>query len=522
MNNMASNHVINNTCKRNIESLRQKLILHKQQHLLDHWNDLTDKEQEQLYHDLEQIDYERVKKYFSRCSESMTTSVKVDEFIEPVPRDICGSIVRTDQDTLKAYEAEGLRLISEGKVAVLLLAGGQGTRLGVAYPKGMYQCGLPSGKTLYQLQAERLLRMQEMARESYGRECVIAWYIMTSEHTKQPTLDFFSRYNYFGLEQENVILFEQNQLPCLSFDGKIIMQSRYKVARAPDGNGGLYRALGDSSVMQDLEKRGFEHVHVYCVDNILVKMADPVFIGFSALRGADCSAKAVEKAFPTEPVGVVCRVNGLYQVVEYSEISLSTAEQRNPDGRLTFNAGNICNHYLTVEFLKMIVLTSEDRLKHHVAKKKIPFVDTKGNTVKPEKPNGIKMEKFVFDVFQFAKNFAVWEVLREDEFSPLKNADGADKDTPTTTRHSVFDLHRRWVRRAGGHFISEDGSLIADIPSQTGNEPQNDPVFCEISPLISYNGEDLSSVVSNKKFIPPLEIYRNSKGRTVVRSATLH
>ncbi|XP_064634295.1 UDP-N-acetylhexosamine pyrophosphorylase-like isoform X2 [Lineus longissimus] len=507
--------------KMDYEQLKTKLKSFGQEHLLEWWSSLPESEQKELYADLCDINFAQVDRYFKRCNNQLNTTQKVDENIEPVPKNLCGSISRTEKETLEAYENEGFRLISEGKVAVLLLAGGQGTRLGVPYPKGMYDVGLPSGKTLYHLQAERICRMQTMAKEKMGKAGIIPWYIMTSEKTKEPTHDYFANHDYFGLSKDNMVLFEQFQLPCLTFDGKIILDQPHKVARAPDGNGGLYRALGDCGIIDDMESRGIEHINVYCVDNILVKMADPVFTGFCHSIGADCGAKVAEKAFPTEPVGVVCRVDGLYKVVEYSEISLETAERRNPDGQLTFNAGNICNHYFSINFLKDMVYKYEDKLHHHVAKKKIPFVDKNMCQQKPTQPNGIKMEKFVFDVFQFSKKFAVWEVLREDEFSPLKNADGADKDTPTTARLSVSNLHRRFVLRAGGKFIRDDGTVIPDIPSQRTGEPGDDPIVCEISPLISFAGENLEHIVAKKEFIPPLEITTNKKGGFVIRSGQL-
>ncbi|KAK7871593.1 hypothetical protein R5R35_001787 [Gryllus longicercus] len=475
-----------------LEVIRNELKKYGQEHVLQFWDELSDIEREELLLDLQDINVAEVTAFFKRAVATLTEDqAKLDDRMQPIPSESYGAVIRAKAEDLRNYNEEGLRQISEGRVGVLLMAGGQGTRLGVTYPKGMYDVGLPSHKSLYRIQAERIRRLEELSYQFTGKKSNITWYIMTSEATMEPTRKYFESYDYFGLKEENIVMFEQGLLPCFTFDGKIIMDEKYKISRAPDGNGGIYRALRDKHILDDMDKRGIKYLHAHSVDNILVKVADPVFIGYCVCRGAECGAKVVEKANPTEAVGVVCKVDGRFQVVEYSEITQKTAERVDNDGRLTFRAGNICNHFFTTEFLHKIAETHEASLTLHVAKKKIPYIDTDGQRYKPEKPNGIKMEKFVFDVFSFAENFVTWEVRREEEFSALKNADGAaNKDTPTTAREDIYRLHYRYIMDAGGKFLCCKGA----------------PLICEISPLISFAGEGLKEYVANKTLTIPFQL----------------
>ncbi|KIW19157.1 hypothetical protein PV08_03450 [Exophiala spinifera] len=462
-----------------LKALREKYEKAKQEHVFAFYDSLDTEGKAALFAQLSSIDPDRINVLADKALNPPKPSAEEQQpSIEPLPSSACASLLDATQEQKDEWYNSGLGHIAENKVAVVLMAGGQGTRLGSSDPKGCFDIGLPSHKSLFQMQAERILKVQQLAKKhaSTSTDPVVPWYVMTSGPTRGPTAKFFQEHDYFGLSKENVIIFEQGVLPCISNEGKILMESKSRVAVAPDGNGGIYQALMLSEARSDMRKRGIEHVHAYCVDNCLVKVADPVFIGFSSSKDVDIATKVVRKRAANESVGLIVQKNGKPDVVEYSEIDQSMAEATEASGLLKFRAANIVNHYYSFRFLESIEQWAH-KLPHHVAKKKIPYLDTEtGESVKPEKPNGIKLEQFVFDVFPFLSmdKFACLEVDRKEEFSPLKNGKGSTEDNAETSKRDIMDQGARWLRAAGAVVVSE-----------------TDSAGVEVSPFISYGGEGL-------------------------------
>ncbi|KAL6253173.1 UDP-N-acetylglucosamine pyrophosphorylase [Rhinocladiella similis] len=462
-----------------LKELREKYEEAKQEHVFAFYDNLDTEGKAALFDQLSSIDPYRINVLADKALNPLKPSTEEHQpSIEPLPSSACASLLDATQEQKDEWYNSGLGHIAENKVAVVLMAGGQGTRLGSSDPKGCFDIGLPSHKSLFQMQAERIWKVQQLAKKhtSTSIDPVVPWYVMTSGPTRGPTEKFFQEHNYFGLSKENVVIFEQGVLPCISNEGKILMESKSRVAVAPDGNGGIYQALMLSEARSDMTKRGIEHVHAYCVDNCLVKVADPVFIGFSSSKDVDIATKVVRKRAANESVGLIVQKNGKPDVVEYSEIDQSMAEATESSGLLKFRAANIVNHYYSFRFLESIEQWAY-KLPHHVAKKKIPYLDTEtGEPVKPEKPNGIKLEQFVFDVFPFLpmEKFACLEVDRKEEFSPLKNGKGSTEDNAETSKRDILEQGVRWLRAAGAVVVSE-----------------SDSAGVEVSPFISYGGEGL-------------------------------
>lgn len=456
--------------------LREKYTKAKQEHVFTFYDKLPASGKAALYAQLADIDPEHVNTITERALKPMTNESSGPAKLEPLPESASASILDSEESDLASWNEHGLKLIAGNKVGVVLMAGGQGTRLGSSAPKGCYNIGLPSEKSLFELQAQRIIKVQQLAAihsTDKDKSVVVPWYVMTSGPTREPTEKFFAEHNYFGMEKENILFFEQGVLPCIDNDGKILLEAKDKVAVAPDGNGGLYKAMLLGGVVEDMSKRGIEHVHAYCVDNCLVKVADPVFIGYAASKEVSIATKVVRKRNAKESVGLILEKNGKPDVVEYSEIDSETAEAKDPKhpDLLKFRAANIVNHYYSFAFLNSMSEWTH-RLPHHVAKKKIPFVNLEtGESNKPEKPNGIKLEQFVFDCFPFLElsKFACLEVRREDEFSPLKNAKGTGEDDEDTSRKHIMEQGRKWLETAGAIVVSEGSSNGV-----------------EVSPLISY------------------------------------
>lgn len=436
---------------------------------------------------LEELDLEYVARSHRSAMEEAAAGANCSDLQPP---DDFTCLAGTPQADTDAWSIEGLRAIGRGEVAACLLAGGQGTRLGFDGPKGCYDIGLPSRKPLFQLFVERLRRLIHSAaaqQQAPVPKAHLPFLVMTSPINHDETVDFFAKHDYFGFPSGDVWFFTQGTLPCLTTGGKIILESGGLVATAPDGNGGLYPALQKSGCLGRLKACGVKYMHVFSVDNPLCRPADPRFVGYCISRGADCGNKCVWKASPDEKVGVVARKNGRSSVVEYSELDDARKHQRDSNGRLVFGAGNICNHFFSVDFLIEVVVPDMATL-FHLAHKKIAYAGEDGQTVKPEGNNGLKLEAFVFDVFPMSSRMAILETLREEEFAPVKNAPGSATDSPDVARAMVNALSRRWIVEAGGIVEGPPDAVV------------------EVSPLLSYAGEGLKERVAGKPITAPCHL----------------
>uniref|UniRef100_A0A914CAA6 UDP-N-acetylglucosamine diphosphorylase n=1 Tax=Acrobeloides nanus TaxID=290746 RepID=A0A914CAA6_9BILA len=445
-----------------------------QSHVLTYWDQLNDEEKHSL---ASQIDGINVGLYEQAFKEVQMLKPQSFEQISPISED--RHIVKSELDPkIKDEHWDlGLKAISRGEVGAIVMAGGQATRLGADQPKGTINLGLGLSSTdsLLWIQAARIARLLKLAKEAYPDSSPsIQWLVMTSNSTMEETRNHLVKVvQDVGISMDDVTIFSQAEIPCFDLNGKFLLSSRSSLATAPDGNGGLYAAI--RPLLPKLKSRGVKHFHIVCVDNILCRIADPHLIGCAIDMNADCAATTVEKTNPFESVGVVCLESGHVRVLEYSEIPKELAEKRDPNGKLSFRAGSVAMHYFTMDFLEKVSDESV-RLPFHVAKKKIPYFDLSTSTVvQPKEPNGIKLEQFVFDVFPHAKRFLVWEVLRHEEFSPLKNAEHVGRDCISTIRRDFASECRRWLARAG---------------VELSGDKYGNPVY--ISPLVSYAGEDLS------------------------------
>ena len=334
----------------------------------------------------------------------------------------------------------------------------------------------------------------------------ISWYVMASPATVCQVREAFENFNNFGMEEDQVKIFCQGTIPCFSEEGKILLSDQNILASSPDGNGGLYKALMEEGILDDMKSRGIKHIFVYCVDNILVKVADPEFLGFCISREADCGNKVVRR-LEGESVGVTCLLDGKPGVVEYTEMSEEVREKKTGDNKLVFGAANVCIHYFNFNFLTEVV-AREAVMPVHLARKKIPHISDDGKHIKPDMPNGIKLEKFVFDVFQFAdpEKFVVYEGKREEDFAPLKNATGKE-GTPASCRNALSALHAGWLIKAGAELVGPDGKHFEELGHK---EPKIDNVaVVEVSPKVSYAGEGLQKIVGGKMLSWPLHLTVN-------------
>lgn len=379
--------------------------------------------------------------------------------------------IRLDDAVPRINEAEaiaaGERLLSGGKVAALLVAGGQGTRLGFDHPKGMFPIGPVTDRTLFQIFVEKLI-----ARGTrFG--AAIPLYLMTSPATHAETVEFFAANANFGLPDSQLHIFCQGTMPAVdAATGKLLLAAPDQLALSPDGHGGTLAALVKSGCLADMQTRGLEEIYYFQVDNPLADVCEPLFLGYHRLSGSEMSTQVVAKQRPEEKVGVLVEVDGRLRLVEYSELSEELAAERDASGSLKYWAGNIAIHGINVEFLTRMAADAES-LPWHLASKKVPYCSLAGEQVEPQTPNGIKFERFIFDLLPHAKNAIVVEISPATTFAPVKNADGAPSDTPSAARAALTAIYAKWLVAAGV-------SVEPGVP-------------LEISPLYALDAEELKS-----------------------------
>ncbi len=403
----------------------EKVKKYGQEHLLSQYNKLTEEKKAQLLNEILTLDFQQIEELYKRIN---TTVDFNNSKIEPINYTDKSSL---SEQELKKYEEIGLKQIKEGKLAVVTMAGGQGTRLGHNGPKGTFDIGLDSHKPIFEILCDTL----KNAQKKYG--IYVTWYIMTSAENNGDTVKFFEEHNYFGYPKDKVIFFIQGKLPMIDPNGKILIGKDGLIKQAADGHGGIFLSMKKNGIIYDMKTRGVEWVFIGGVDNVLVNMVDPVLLGLATDKKMLAAGKSVVKANPQEKVGVFCKRNGKPSVVEYSEISPEMAEATDKNGELIYGESHILCNLFSIEAIEKI---SKNTLPYHSAFKKAEYIDENGNLISSDKPNAYKFEAFLFDAFETLNDMAILRVKREEEFAPVKNAEG--EDSPETARKLYKEFHK--------------------------------------------------------------------------------
>lgn len=410
----------------NYEQAKALLDTHGQSHILKFWETLDTVAQANLLKQIASLDFASIERMKHLLTEKASTTTRADPLAPEV-------VEFTPQTHAEAYTV-GEKELRAGKVAVLLVAGGQGSRLGYEGPKGAYGIGPITNSPLFYFHTRKVLAL------SRRYQTRIPFYIMTSDVNDAATQAHFAENHYFGMNKEEVIFFQQGVWPALTADGKIILDQPGHIFMSPDGHGGTISALEKNGCLADMEKRGIETVFYFQVDNPLVEIADPAFIGLHITKKADFSLKLCAKRDAKEGMGVVAIRNNHFEMIEYTELTEEQANRKTSNGELYFKYGSPAIHLFSFDFLKQ---EANRDMPLHIAFKKIPICADDGTVITPEKNNGYKFEKFIFDVMPDAKTVVNLAFDRADEFSPVKNAEGAD--SPETCKRDMQAKWRRWL-----------------------------------------------------------------------------
>ena len=390
------------------EQVKELLEKKNQTQLLKYYDELDEVSKESLLKQISEIDFGLLDLLNGDEGQSKKGVI--------TPLDDAVSIQDIEENREK-YTAIGVDAIKQGKVAALLLAGGMGTRLGSDKPKGMYNIGETKDVYIFEMLINNLMDVVNQTG---------AWvplYIMTSEKNNDDTINFFKEKNYFGYNPDYVEFFVQEMAPAVSFDGKVYLEEKDRVSTSPNGNGGWFISFVKAGLCEKAKAKGIEYINIFAVDNVCQRMADPCFVGAMIDGGYRSASKVVSKATPEEKVGVLCLEDGKPSIVEYYELTEDMRYETRDNGELAYKYGVILNYLFTIEDLEKNL---EKDLGIHIVKKKIPYIDENGNSVKPETENGYKFETLVLDMVHMMDNCLAYEVVREKEFAPIKNKTGVD------------------------------------------------------------------------------------------------
>lgn len=416
-----------------------------QGHLFQHLDRLNGAQRAEFLEQLASIDLGLIRRLYESAAKSQGTPPTHEHAPEAPPAVTLADLA--DPDLRAEARAAGEEALRAGKVGMIMVAGGQGSRLGFDQPKGMFPIGPLSNRTLFEVMTDVL----KARSRYYGQP--IPLYLMTSPATDADTKKELKQKQDFGLGEGNLQVFCQGTMPAVdAATGHLLLDTPGELFLSPDGHGGMLQAFQESGCLADAMERGLEYLFYCQVDNPLAQICDPVLIGLHRLRQSQATTQVVRKLHPTQKVGNVVQVGHRLQVIEYSDLPLSMAEQRGSDGELKFWAGSIAIHVFSLEFLREATRQTLDEgagLPFHIAKKKVPFVNEAGERIEPKEENAFKFERFIFDLLPMAERAIVVEVDPAEGFAAVKNAAGAASETAATTQAAMIAQHTRWLQAAG-------------------------------------------------------------------------